>query len=64
MPASLPETPRPFQNVSLVMEVEQRCVIKFFVEEGMKKVEVIDRLNTGDDRGALQRAEVDTGSRK
>jgi hypothetical protein len=29
----------------LFIEMERRYVIKFFVEEGMKEVEIIDRLN-------------------
>jgi hypothetical protein len=33
------------KEVSLFMEVEQRGVIKFFVREGMKEVEIIDKLN-------------------
>jgi hypothetical protein len=33
------------RNVSLVMEMKQTYVSKLFVEEGMKLVEIIDRLN-------------------
>jgi hypothetical protein len=40
------------------MEVEQRYAIKFFVEEGVKGVEIIDRLNKHYDRDALQRTQV------
>jgi hypothetical protein len=42
----------------LVMEVESRYVIKFFVEEGMKGVEITDRLNKHHGRDALQRTQV------
>jgi hypothetical protein len=40
------------------MEAEQGSIIKFFVEENMKWVEVIDRLNQYDDRDAVQRMRV------
>jgi hypothetical protein len=40
------------------MEVEQRYVIKFFVEEGMKRAEIIDPLNKDYGRDALQRMQV------
>jgi hypothetical protein len=40
------------------MEVEQRYVIKFFMEEGMKEVEIINRLNKHYSRGALQQAKM------
>jgi hypothetical protein len=36
------------------MEVEQRSVITFFVEEGMKEVEIIERLNKRYGWDALQ----------
>jgi hypothetical protein len=39
------------------MEVEQRY-IKFFVEERMKEVKIIDRLNKHDGWDALQRTQV------
>jgi hypothetical protein len=32
------------KRLSLFMEVQQRYVINFFVEEGMKGVEIVDRL--------------------
>jgi hypothetical protein len=32
------------KETALVMEVEQRCFIKFFMEEGTKGVEIIGRL--------------------
>jgi hypothetical protein len=35
------------------MEVEQTHVIKFFVKEGMKGVEIIDRLNKHYDRAGV-----------
>jgi hypothetical protein len=35
------------------MEVEQTYIIKFFVEEGAKGVEIIDRLNKDYGRDAL-----------
>jgi hypothetical protein len=44
--------------VSLVVEVEQKYVINFFVEERMKGVEIIDRLNKHYGRNALQRTQV------
>jgi hypothetical protein len=37
------------------MEVEQRYVIKFFGDEDMKEVEIIDSLNKHYPRDALQR---------
>jgi hypothetical protein len=40
------------------MEVEQRYVIKFFLEEGMKGVEIIYRLNEHYGRDALERTQV------
>jgi hypothetical protein len=40
------------------MEVEQRYVVKFFVEEGMKRVEIIHNLNKHHDGDALQRTQV------
>jgi hypothetical protein len=40
------------------MEVEQRYAIKFFVEEGMKGVEIIDRLHKHYDTDALQQTQV------
>jgi hypothetical protein len=49
-----PKSPGLFQNVRHFVEVEQRSVIKFFVEEGMKGVEITDRLNKHYDGGALQ----------
>jgi hypothetical protein len=33
------------RKVSLVMEVEQKHLIKYFMEEGMKAVEIIDWPN-------------------
>jgi hypothetical protein len=39
------------------VEVEQGDVIKFFVEEGMKRMEIVDRLNHHY-RDALQRTQV------
>lgn len=48
----------PFQNVSLVTEVERRYIIKFFMEEGMKRVEIIKSLSKHDDWGALDRTQV------
>jgi hypothetical protein len=38
--------------------VEQRYVIKFFMEKGMKGVEIIDRLKKHHGRDALQRTQV------
>jgi hypothetical protein len=40
------------------MQVEQRCVTKFFVAEGMKFVEIIDKLNKHDGWDPLQGAQV------
>jgi hypothetical protein len=40
------------------MQVEQRYVIKFVVEEGMKGVEIIDRLNKHHGRDALQQTQM------
>jgi hypothetical protein len=40
------------------MEVEQRNVIRFFAEQGMKGVEIIDRRNKHYDRDALQLTHV------
>jgi hypothetical protein len=40
------------------MEAEQRSVIKFFVEEGMKGVEIVDRLNEHYGGDALQRTQM------
>jgi hypothetical protein len=40
------------------MEVEQRSVIKFPVEEGVKGLEIIDRLNKHYSGDALQRTQV------
>jgi hypothetical protein len=34
--------------------MEQRCVIKFFVGEGMKGVEIIDKLNKRYDEDGFQ----------
>jgi hypothetical protein len=42
------------KKVFLVMEVEQTHAIKFFMEEGMQGVEIIDRLNKYYRRDALQ----------
>jgi hypothetical protein len=36
------------------MEVKQSYAIKFFLEKGMKRMEIIDRLNKYDGRDALQ----------
>jgi hypothetical protein len=44
--------------VSLVIEVGHRYVIKFFMEEVMKAVEIIDRLNKHYGWDALQRTQV------
>jgi hypothetical protein len=44
--------------VSLFRQGEQRYVIKFFVEEGVKGVEIMDRLNQHYDGDALQRTPV------
>jgi hypothetical protein len=41
--------------MSLFMEVEQRYVIKFFVEEGMKGVKITGRLNKHYGGDAFQR---------
>jgi hypothetical protein len=46
------------ENESLFREVEQRYVIKFFVEKGMKGVKIIDRLNKHYRGDALQRKQV------
>jgi hypothetical protein len=46
------------QKVSLVTHVWQRYIIKFFVEEGMKEMEITDRLNNHYDRHAIQRTQV------
>jgi hypothetical protein len=46
------------KKVSLIMEGEQRDVTKFFVEEGIKEVKIIDRLNKHYDRDAIQRTHV------
>jgi predicted HTH transcriptional regulator len=40
------------------MEVEQRYVIKFVVQEGMKGVKIIGRLNKRYDQDALQQTQV------
>jgi hypothetical protein len=40
------------------MEVEQRCVIKFFVKEGMRRADIIDMLNKHYGGDALQRTQV------
>jgi hypothetical protein len=42
------------KKVSLVMKAEQTYVIKVFVEEGMKGVEIIDKLNNHYDLDALE----------
>jgi hypothetical protein len=57
-PQGPPKLPEYFQTVSLFAEVEQRYVIKFFAEERVTGVEIIDRLNQhyGDD--ALQRTQM------
>jgi hypothetical protein len=44
--------------VSLVVEVEQRYLIKFLLDEGMKEVEIINWMNKQYDRHALQRMQV------
>jgi hypothetical protein len=36
------------------MEVKESYAIKFFLEKGMKKVEIIDRLNKYDGWNVLQ----------
>jgi hypothetical protein len=41
-----------------VTEVVQRYVLKSFMEEGMKGVEIIERLNEHSGRDALQRTQV------
>jgi AraC-like DNA-binding protein len=38
--------------------LEQRCVIKFFVKEGMRRAGIIDRLNKHYGGDALQRTQV------
>jgi hypothetical protein len=40
------------------MEVEHRSIIKFLVEEGMKGMEIIDRLNRHSGAEALHRRRV------
>jgi hypothetical protein len=40
------------------METEQRHLFKFFVEEGMKGVEIVDKLNEHYGGDALQRTQV------
>jgi hypothetical protein len=47
------------KKVSLFMEVEDRFVINFFVEEGMKAVEIIERLNKHYGGEALKQTQVD-----
>jgi hypothetical protein len=47
------------KNVSLFMEVEDRFVINFFVEEGTNAVEIIERLNKHYGEGALKQTQVD-----
>jgi hypothetical protein len=47
------------KKVSVFMEVEQRCVIPFFVEKGMKGMEIIGRVNEHYSGDALHRAQVD-----
>jgi hypothetical protein len=46
------------KEVSLFMEAEQRYVINLFLEEGMKGVEIIPRLNKHYGKDALQRTQV------
>jgi hypothetical protein len=41
------------------MEVEQMYVSKLFMEQRMKRVAIVDRLNKYHDRDALQRTQVD-----
>jgi hypothetical protein len=38
--------------------IEQRYVVKFFMEEGVKGIGIIDRLNKHSGRDALQRVQV------
>jgi hypothetical protein len=33
------------KNVSPVLDVEHRCIIKVFVEKSVKGVEIVNRLN-------------------
>jgi hypothetical protein len=40
------------------MEVGQRCIIKFFMEKGMKRVEITDSLNKLYIWDELRRAQV------
>jgi hypothetical protein len=47
-----------FQNVSLFMEVEQSTVIKLFVEDGMKGLELIESLHKHYGGDALQRTQI------
>jgi hypothetical protein len=46
------------KNRSLVMEVSQRYFIKFIMEQGMKGVEIIDRLNKHSLGDTVQRTHV------
>jgi hypothetical protein len=46
------------------MELEQRYVIKLFVQEGMKQIEVIDRLDKHYDRNAPSESKCIAGSRR
>jgi hypothetical protein len=52
------KTPGRPKRVSLFIEVEQRYVTKFFVEERMNGVEIIDRLSKHYGGDALQRTQV------
>jgi hypothetical protein len=49
---------RPFQKVPLLIRVEQKSVVKLFVEEGIKEMDIIDRLNHHYGPDALQRMHV------
>jgi hypothetical protein len=49
-----PKLLSPFQKMSPLMEAEQGHVMKFFVEEGMKGVEIIDKPNKYYDWDTLQ----------
>jgi hypothetical protein len=44
--------------MSFVMEVGQRYVIKFFVEDGIAGAEIIDRLNKSYSWDPLQRTQI------
>jgi hypothetical protein len=46
------------KKVSFFMEAEQRHFINFFVKEGVKRVEIIDRLNKYYGGDAIQRTQV------